>query len=117
MRSQKNRASQGLSKKERIEGREFLRTKRCQRLSTDHFIILLSENEHGYRRLGVSVGKKAGSSVSRNYIKRLLREVFRKNKLLFPQGKDIYIIYKKETQLDVGFSEIEKELINIFKNL
>ncbi len=117
MRSQKNRASQGLSKKERIQGREFLRTKGCQRLSTEHFIILLSENDHGYRRLGVSVGKKVGSSVSRNYIKRVIREIFRKNKHLFPQGKDIYIMYKKGVQLDIGFSEIEQELVNIFKNL
>lgn len=117
MRSQKNRASQGLSKKERIGGGEFLRTKGCRRLSTEHFIILLSENDHGYRRLGISVGKKAGSSVSRNYIKRVIREIFRKNKNIFPQGKDIYVIYKKRAQLDIGFSEIEQELINIFKNL
>ena len=45
-------------------------------------------------RLGITVSRKVGNAVTRNHIKRLLREFFRQNKDLFPPA-DYNIIAKQ----------------------
>ena len=64
-----------------------------KRLYTEHFTFIYTPNSLGYPRLGLVVGKKFGNSVGRNRTKRVLREVFRKNKPLF-NSLDILILAK-----------------------
>jgi len=51
--------------------------------------VIFLPNAGSYNRLGISVHKKTGNAVRRNKIKRLIREVFRLNRGLFPQSCDI----------------------------
>ncbi len=46
-------------------------------------------------RIGITISKKAGKSVERNRIKRIIREYFRHNKRNISGPKDINIIAKK----------------------
>lgn len=51
-------------------------------------------NGLSFNRLGVAVGKKNGSAVARNRIKRLLREAFRLTRLQQAVGFDLVVVPK-----------------------
>ena len=54
--------------------------------------LYVAENDCGYPRLGVSVGKSCGGAVVRNRLKRLLREAFRQNQCRIPAGFDYLLM-------------------------
>jgi ribonuclease P protein component len=86
---------EGLSRKERLSlNRDFERVfKEGKKIWFGRFLLLIYRpNELGFRRLGLVVSKKIGTAVERNRVKRLLRELFRKNKELFPEGADLILI-------------------------
>lgn len=49
----------------------------------------------GLGRLGITISNKVGNSPERKYIKRCIKEVFRKNKIWF-NGVDVVLIAKPE---------------------
>ncbi len=99
------------SKYERILNRvDFVKLNRSgKRLYTKHFTLIIKQNGQGVTRLGVTVSKKIGNAVTRNRVKRLIREYFRLNKAQFPQGHDIVIIAKKDAGY-LDFWKIKEEL-------
>ena len=68
------------------------------RVSNGLLTLYMAENECGYPRLGVSIGKPFGSAVVRNRLKRLLREVFRQSHDHIPAGFD-YLLMISPQQL------------------
>jgi ribonuclease P protein component len=54
--------------------------------------LYAAENDCGYPRLGISVGKSSGHAVARNRLKRLLREAFRRNQDCVPQSFDYVLM-------------------------
>jgi len=103
------------SKSERLLNRkDFVNLNRLsKRLHTPHFSISLKQNGRALTRLGITVSKRIGNSVKRNRVKRLIREFFRLNKALFPQGHDIVVVAKKDAG-DLGFWKIEGEFGDVF---
>lgn len=81
--------------------------------SSKHFTTIMCVNAKGVKRLGITVTKKAGNSVKRNRIKRLLREYFRLNKELFPDKLDV-IIMAKRNMPPLGYHDACKELTELF---
>lgn len=73
---------------------------------------MLYRNNHGRSRLGVAVSRKFGKSVQRNRFKRLIREVFRKNRDKWPEGHDIVVI-PKVVDHAVSYEELAKEFEKI----
>lgn len=52
------------------------------------------ENKFAYNRFAVSVNRKIGNAVQRNYIKRKMREFFRMNRHLVKKAHDLWIVTK-----------------------
>jgi ribonuclease P protein component len=67
-------------------------------------------NQHGMGRLGIAATKKIGGAVQRNRAKRLIREVFRRNKIA--PGFDVVVIPKREF-LDASLSTLEADYRNL----
>jgi ribonuclease P protein component len=84
----------GLARRERIvDDKEFERVyKNGNVIKRGCLIIRALPNNRAYARLGVAVSKKIfRHAVTRNRIKRMIREAFRLNKNQLPKGVDFII--------------------------
>ena len=77
--------------------RDFVRAQQGGRkVHTAHFVVcVLARGDADRPRVGVTVTRKIGGAVQRNRVKRLVREVFRCNRELFPVGCDVVLIAKE----------------------
>ncbi len=66
-----------------------------ERVSTAHYTVYRDALGGERRQVGVSAGKRAGGSVVRNRMKRLIREFYRLNKGAFPVGTRTAIVVRK----------------------
>jgi len=55
-------------------------------------VVYAAQNGLAFSRIGISVSKRIGNAVSRHYVKRRIREAFRKNKADLPGGLDIVCV-------------------------
>ncbi|MDX2454131.1 ribonuclease P protein component [Desulfosarcina sp.] len=67
-------------------------SKNGNRYYNDYFVIISQANQASRSRLGITVSKKVGNAVTRNRIKRIIREHFRLNRRILPDRLDINII-------------------------
>jgi len=83
------------------------------RVSTSHFVVLGKPNGLAFPRLGIMVAKKtARLSVSRNYMKRIVREQFRAQQADLPTLDIVVRAIKSFNRHD--FASIIQELSVIF---
>jgi ribonuclease P protein component len=68
--------------------------------------LFVLANNLAVMRLGVAATRKLGDAVERNRAKRLVREVFRRNKTL--PGFDVVVVPRREL-LDAEFSSLEAD--------
>jgi ribonuclease P protein component len=64
-------------------------------------------------RLGITTPARLGSAVLRNRVKRRLREVFRLNRPVIPNGWDI-VLNPREAVAEVPFPTLVRELLRLF---
>ncbi len=81
-----------------------------------YFIVNYNISKNDYSSFGLTVSKKIGGSVVRNYLKRILREIVRKNLQIIPNNLNIEIIPKKGIEKK-KFQILEHDLVNILKDL
>ncbi len=62
------------------------------KIRTDSFLVVGRPNDLARHRLGVTVTKKIGAAVTRNRLKRQVREFFRQNRHQWPGGLDLAFI-------------------------
>ena len=68
--------------------------KEGKRIDSDHFVVLYARNGLCRSRLGVTVSKRVGRAVTRNRVKRLVREHFRHHKAVLKNSYDVNVIAK-----------------------
>ena len=119
-------------KRERIRKRgEYLAVQgRGRKLTTDHFLVFVRSPEDAAARtaavpktaeetaigtrLGSTVSKKVGGAVERNRVKRLLREVFRRNKSWFPSRRELVLVARPGAA-ELGYDAVARELETLCK--
>jgi len=77
---------------------------------TRHFLVLvLPRGDQGPARIGVTITRKVGNAVARNRVKRLVREVFRREHARFPPGCDVVFI-AKDGSPDLRYDDVLAEV-------
>ncbi|MBN2032286.1 MAG: ribonuclease P protein component [Deltaproteobacteria bacterium] len=84
-----------------------------KRHHTAHFTIFFRKNGLAYSRLGITTSKRTGKAVTRNRIRRVVREFYRLHKAFFPSGCDILISAKKGAG-ELDFWKVREELLGFF---
>jgi ribonuclease P protein component len=79
------------------------------------FIIYsLKMPEQIHFRIGLSVSKKIGNAVTRNRVKRYLRQAFFELKENIKEGHD-YVLIARKPAAEMDFHEVKKSLIHLLK--
>ncbi|WP_139364959.1 ribonuclease P protein component [Sutcliffiella halmapala] len=79
-------------------------------------IYALEKKEQPQFRIGLSVSKKIGNAVTRNRIKRLVRQAFLEMKEQLPGYVDIVVIARKPTA-EMTYEEVEKSLHHVIRKI
>ena len=92
---------------------EFLKLRdSVKKFASRGILVVWQENNLPYARLGVTVSKKVGCAVTRNRVKRFVRETFRMNRLLLP-AVDLNVIARSESA-NMDFAHMQQELLKAF---
>lgn len=87
-----------------------------QRVTSRSFLLFGLPNDVGHSRLGITVTKKIGGAVRRNRIKRLLREVFRRNRQRLSPEIDVVVNARRGIE-ERSYGELEAEFVERFEQL
>ena len=88
---------------------EIINTSKSKK--SKYFSVYYRKNNNS-NRYGITVPKKTGTAVTRNKIKRRVKNIIDNNKKIVHNGYDYVIIIKKGI-LDLTYEEIEKELLKL----
>ncbi len=101
-----------LRKAERLtRRRQFLETqRRGGRHVSRHLVVYACPGREAWSRVGLTVSRKVGNAVVRNLVKRRLREIFRRNKGVLPEGFDFVWIARVGAG-DASQEELHRQVI------
>ncbi len=85
-------------------------------IKNDSFIIYYRDSIQEKNRFGISVGKKIGNAVVRNYYKRIIRNICDKYNFCYSNYKD-YIIIMRKGCIKLSFNEINDSFVNLIKKI
>ena len=77
----------------------------------------IKRNNKNINLLGIAVSSKAGKAVKRNYVKRLLRENYKRIEEKLEVGNSIVFLWKKKNDIkEADFKKVEKDINKIIKD-
>jgi len=106
------------SSKDRIRARSEYQAiyRACAPIYTARLVFYARQGALGVRRLGCTIPKRTGCAVERNRLKRLIREVFRKERSALPDGCDLVANAKRgATELD--YASIREAFLKVCARL
>ncbi len=89
--------------------------KKRQGKASKYFIINKEKNNEN-TKFGITFTKHIGNAVTRNKLKRRIKNLIDNNKQIY-ENQTTYIIIAKKTTLDLSYQELEKELIYLFQKI
>ena len=78
------------------------------------FVVYQLENQQNHFRVGLSVSKKLGNTVTRNQIKRRIRHILQSVKGSLVEHVDFVVIARKGVET-LEYAEMEKNLLHVLK--
>lgn len=105
-----------LPREKRLHGATLFREvfEKGLRLASPSFVFVVLKIKSAEKKFGISVHRKVGSAVTRNRIKRWIREVYRLNQERFAPGFHLVIRVREKLQLK-NFRDAERELLGLFR--
>jgi ribonuclease P protein component len=89
--------------------------KKGERLLSKNLSILRLKTEEKKTKFGIRIRSGIKGAVKRNRIKRLLREIIRKNKEKFSPGEKVILIYRSR-EVGIGYQELLNEFLKLVEN-
>ncbi len=93
---------------------DFLKLRSICKKIHGNFVILNFSKSKGETKYGITVSKKIGNAVKRNYVKRVIRSIIRNNWKELKKDLQVEIIPKKGF-LETEYSSIENDIKNLIK--
>ena len=90
--------------------------KKRQGKASKYFIINKEKNKEEKTKFGITFTKHIGNAVTRNKLKRRIKDIIDKNETIYEKSTT-YIIIAKKTTLELTYKELEKELIYLFNKI
>jgi len=87
---------------------------RGKSLANRHLVMYVIKNGKQTNKLGISVSKKVGKSVTRSHVTRLIRESYRLTEQEIKQGFDIVVIARVSAK-DISYQEMLRSLRHLLK--
>ena len=90
--------------------------KKGKYIKNNEYVIYYIDNGKEKDRFGISVSKKIGNAVKRNYYKRIIRNICDNSKNLYSKRKDYIIIMRKGLTL-LNYSEACESMNDLLKKI
>jgi ribonuclease P protein component len=114
---QQGREAEGFDKSGRLrKRREFLTAQQKGRKIHLRDLLVFVHPRQGERRVGFTVTTKVGRAVQRNRIKRVLREIWRRNRDMLPDGLDVIFVAKR-TAVNAQHGALRLQFVELAQRL
>jgi len=100
--------------KQKSEFDNIIKTARYKKNS--FFVLYYKPKEQLDARFGIAVGTKIGNAVTRNKLKRRVREIIKETIFLFSNPAD-YIIMVRKQCLALDYRQMKEELIKLIQQV
>lgn len=77
-----------------------------------NLILYVKKNDKKVTRVGYTITKKIGNAVTRNRLRRMMKEVYRLNFHNIKEGYDLVFIAKKKL-VGISYKELESSMLHI----
>lgn len=81
-----------------------------------YFAVYYRKNRLNFNRLGITVGGKLGNAVTRNRLRRRIKEIYRTNETRFLAGYDIVVVGRTRA-VSARYAALEESMIRLAAGL